>query len=430
MPGSPGAASEGRSRGGKFLQAGRGQPGFPAWAILAGWFIAALLPSRGSTEESDDLRGYLNFRGADTNPGTDVHDAWGLGVGLNLNRYLGLELAGDNFEKSIKPRGYAQLGEYAVWSFVPQLRLRYPMLKGRLVPYVIGGVGGAFTQFNDRKPPGFGLSIKTDSSALMGAVGGGLEYFVADNISLGFEVKYLASSDQHLQVDGNSYDLSASAPLIMMSVRLHYPELHPPAWADIEQGASRFYLGIKAGGALPVHDQIFSGVHAKAEPPAYAGTLDQLFGLVAGANFGRHFSGEISVDGFETVLDVEGVGRIGEYAVVAIMPQVRVRYPLLEEERLMPYAIAGVGLGYNEFNDRKPAGAEVVVDAQTYGVTAALGLGIEYFVTSNIAFNFETRYLFSRGQTLQIDGGRERSGNLDALLFSLGLRVFFPGAGH
>ena len=96
----------------------------------------------------------------------------------------------------------------------------------------------------------------------------------------------------------------------------------------------------------------------------------------------------------------------------------------------MPYAVAGVGLGYNEFNDRKPAGADLAITGQAYGVVATAGAGIEYFLTSNIAFNVEARYLFSRGQTIRINGGPELRGNLDALLLSVGLRVFFPEVRH
>jgi opacity protein-like surface antigen len=248
-----------------------------------------------------------------------------------------------------------------------------------------------------------------------------------DNVSVGFEMKYLASSDQEVRVDGKSYGIDASAPLMMVSVRLHIPENKPAPMAEsLERVPSRFYAGLRAGGAIPVHDEVFKGIKAEPEPPAYGGVLDQLFGISFGANFGRHWSAELSLDGFETVLNVDGIGAIGEYAVVAIMPQARFRYPLLEG-RLMPYAVGGVGLGYNEFNDRKPAGADVKIDGNPYGVTGSLGAGIEYFVTSNIAFNFETRYLFSRGQTIQINGGPERTGNLDSVFFSFGLRVFFPG---
>jgi opacity protein-like surface antigen len=397
--------------------------------LLACLLFGKLLTSTSAAEESDNLRGYLNLRGADTNPRNDIHDAWGIGMGINLNRYVGLELAGDNFEKPFEPGGYEKLGEYAVWSFVPQVRLRYPMLKGRLVPYVIGGVGGAFTQFNDRKYAGFGLDIKTDSSALVGAFGGGIEYFVAHNISVGFEIKYLATSDQEVQVEGKSYGISASAPLIMMSVRLHYPENKPAPPAELLDfvPARVYYGGLRAGGAIPVHNEVFPGIKAEPEPPAYGGTLDQLFGILFGVNFGRHWSAEVTIDGFETVLNLDGVGSIGEYAVVSIIPQARLRYPWLEG-RLVPYAVGGVGLGYNEFNDRKPAGADVIIDdGKSYSVAASLGAGIEYYVTSNIAFNFETRYLFSRGQSIRIDGGPERDGNFDSVLFSFGLRVFFPG---
>jgi hypothetical protein len=49
---------------------------------------------------------------------------------------------------------------------------------------------------------------------------------------------------------------------------------------------------------------------------------------------------------------------------------------------------------------------------------------VEYFVTSNIAFGLETKYLISRGHTLRINDGPERSGNLDSVFLSFAVRVF------
>ena len=46
---------------------------------------------------------------------------------------------------------------------------------------------------------------------------------------------------------------------------------------------------------------------------------------------------------------------------------------------------------YSEFNDRKPPGANLQIDTKDFTVAGALGAGIDYFVTSNIAVNFEAK---------------------------------------
>jgi opacity protein-like surface antigen len=66
----------------------------------------------------------------------------------------------------------------------------------------------------------------------------------------------------------------------------------------------------------------------------------------------------------------------------------------------------------------------VAVNGGPYGVTASVGGGLDYCVTSNVAFDFETRYLFAREATLNINDGPTLDGNLDAVLFSFGLRIF------
>ncbi len=389
--------------------------------------LAAGLQAEPASPDLTKPRTYLGLRGADSNPVTDIHDAWGVSFGQDLSPHLSLELAGDCYEKSFQPSGHPVLGEYAIWAFVPQMRLRYPLLHGRLIPYVLGGVGGAFTEFNDRKPHGFGHEIRTDSSAAIGSIGAGLDYFVSRNITLGFEFKYLASTRQHASVDGQSSALFASAPLLMVSIRVHSPELDSaPLLNDDGAPSTRWYFGPRIGGARLVRDSIFPHVQAKPEPSAFSGGFNQLFGFVAGLNAGRHWSGEISFEGFETVLDVEGLGPVGEYAVFAVLPQVRLRLPQLNG-RLVPYGLAGVGLGYSEFNDRKPRGANLKIEGESFGVSASLGAGLEYFLTSNLSVHLESRYLFSRGQSLRIDHGPERAGQLDALLISLGLRVHFGG---
>jgi opacity protein-like surface antigen len=96
----------------------------------------------------------------------------------------------------------------------------------------------------------------------------------------------------------------------------------------------------------------------------------------------------------------------------------------------VPYAIGGVGVGYAERNDRKAAGTGVEIENSTWGVAAAVGAGIEYFVASNIAVGLESRYLTNRGHTIWINGGREASGHYDAVVVALTLRVVLAQFGR
>jgi opacity protein-like surface antigen len=110
--------------------------------------------------------------------------------------------------------------------------------------------------------------------------------------------------------------------------------------------------------------------------------------------------------------------------VYAAIPQFRFRYPLLNGA-LQPYVLGGVGIGYGEFNDRKPAGATVQVSGdQAYTLAASLGAGVDYFLMRNIALAFETKFLTVRDQTIKINDGPTQKGNINAFLFSLGLRIF------
>ena len=57
---------------------------------------------------------------------------------------------------------------------MPQLRLRYP-LGGRLIPYLVAGVGLAIAETNDRKPKGADVPLSAHDSGLPAAIGAGLD---------------------------------------------------------------------------------------------------------------------------------------------------------------------------------------------------------------------------------------------------------------
>jgi opacity protein-like surface antigen len=164
------------------------------------------------------------------------------------------------------------------------------------------------------------------------------------------------------------------------------------------------------------------GVELHPEPAA-VGPANYFIGGVIGLDLGRHFGLELTAGGYEVRVHSADRGSVGEEAIYAIIPQVRARYPVLDG-RLVPYAVGGVGAGYAEFNDRKPAGAGFAIEGTSWGVAATLGTGIEYLVASNIAAGVEARYLTSRGHTVKIGDGRTQGANFDAVLLTVGLRIY------
>jgi opacity protein-like surface antigen len=384
-------------------------------------------------EASDRLRYYLHLRGQDSNPWTGVHDHWGLSLGANLGRHWGLELSADTFERQVKQAGDT-LGEFGVGAIVPQLRLRYPFLDDRLVPYLVAGAGIAFTDFNDRKPrlpPDQRVSVRDDEQILpVGTVGAGIEYYFADNLAAGIEIKYLAAGNATLRLDGERHSQQVASVFTTVGLRLLVPELRtqPPGGAG-EPAPQRLYFAVRAGAAVSTDTDAFSSVEIRPEPPAYFGQGNQFWGLALGMDFGRHLAVELAAEGYEIVLATPAQGSLVEMALYNLMPQVRLRFPLLND-RLVPYAVGGVGAGYVERNDRKPAGVGVDVEASEWGVIAAVGAGIEYFVASNIAAGLEVRYLTNRGHTIQVKPGPESSGDYNAVIVALTLRVVLAQFGR
>lgn len=404
---------------------------FTARARLARWCAAgscaALLGGLASValaRDGDEPRGYLSVRGFDTNPATGVRDYWGASLGGNYNRYLGGELSLDSFERRLKVAGLASVGEYGITALVPQIRLRYPLFDDRLTPYLVAGAGVAFGEFNDRKAGTFGKSVDADRTMPVGTVGAGIEYFIADTVAVGVEVKYLFAGDQDVRIDGVSHSNSISSLWAAFALRLFYPERPTARPIETREGpARRLYFALRMGGAIVTDPHVSPELEIRPEPPAI-GPLNQYFGGALGLDLGRHFGAELGFEGYETNLELAGVGSVTEYAVYMVVPQARFRYPLLDG-RLVPYLLAGVGGASGEINDRKPKGEGVAIrGAGGIGLAVTFGGGLEYLVTRNVALGVETKYLYTRGLTLKLAGGTTHEANLGTIFVSLGLRVY------
>lgn len=109
---------------------------------------------------------------------------WGGGLGLNyfFFRYIGLGV-----EQDLIGRNDNGSGSYAAWGTLGNLFLRYPICSWNLAPYAMVG-GGALYGSN--------------KSVGVGAVGGGLEYRLTENISLFGDARWLFTGNGNNDENG------------------------------------------------------------------------------------------------------------------------------------------------------------------------------------------------------------------------------------
>jgi opacity protein-like surface antigen len=382
--------------------------GWPAWYVVPRIGSAVLL----DTEPASGISA------------SSMQQNTGVSVGVDVGRHLGIELAGDAFEVNLKSGGRT-VGEYGIFNLIPQLRLRFPIGQTRLTPYALAGLGASFAEFNDRKRSGIGRRIRGDDTALVGALGGGIDYAISRDVSAGVEVRYLGSRGHEITVGEDGGRASLDALVVGATLRLLLAPDTPEVGATrASEEATRFlYLVFRVGGATATRSRIASGVEARPENAAIAGRLNVLLGAGVGADLTRNLGLELVADGHEYILEVPGIGTVGEYAVYTVVPQVRARYPLLTD-RLVPYALAGVGISYAEFNDRKPRGFQLQLRGTDFGAVGTAGAGAEWFFSPAIAFGLEVKYQhFLGGHELRM-AGQASDSRPHAVLGTAGVRVY------
>ena len=206
---------------------------------------------------------------------------WSFALGANLNRHWGGEFDIDFYERDFNYKGM-RLGEVGALHLVPHVRLRKPFLNNRLVPYVIAGAGVSFLQFNDAKTPAFGHQIGIDDATFTATAGGGLEYFISDNVTVGFEGRYFWLQPVSGTVDGERVDVDLSAPTFTLGLRVFLDENHARPLVDAEsESPNRFYFGVRIGGAIMSDSRWMPGVKLEPESSSF-GDVNQTGGLLFG----------------------------------------------------------------------------------------------------------------------------------------------------
>ena len=205
-----------------------------------GWCLVVLLAvasfaSRSWAYDRDGLRGYLGLRVGglplftDTESDSEIHledkseALAGAVLGFNWSRHWGFELAGERSKQGLVLASTGgRTAFYPWWTVLGQFRWRYPVLNDRLTPYLIAGGGFRFTEVEQKdsdSPVFFG-----NDQQPVGTVGGGLEYFIMNNVTLGLELKYIFGADSEIGTLTGTHKLDMDVLVYTFGLRVFYPE--------------------------------------------------------------------------------------------------------------------------------------------------------------------------------------------------------------
>jgi opacity protein-like surface antigen len=380
------------------------------------------------TNETTRIRPYVHMRSGEFDTVWGVQDMWGFGVGADLNRHVGLELVFDTYEKDFDPFG-TKIGEQSLLSLVPQVRLRLPLADDKIVPYVIAGAGIGWYDFNDPTADGYGSNVDAQGTKLVVSAGVGIDFFINRNVAFNLEGKYMWMDTLDVTVDGVPGTYEMSDFVGTFGFRAYLDDDKALALADArEEAPLRIYFGAGFGAGFITDGDWIPGVTLKPES-ASIGTAGQSVELALGANFGRHFSFELPVDYYESVIHLNGLGGkdggVGEYSTYALVPNLRFRWPI-KDGRLVPYLMAGFGGTYSEVNDRYDPGAgnpQIPVDSKGFAPAYAVGGGVEYHFNPDVSLFGQVKYIYSWNNKIEVNNMGEQSGDLSWLHFQIGFRL-------
>ncbi|MCU0772037.1 MAG: porin family protein [Verrucomicrobia bacterium] len=399
-----------------------------ASAFVLLWGRVALLDAQEQTNQTQRITPYVHLRSGEFDTVWGVQDMWGFGIGADLSRHVGLELAFDTYEKDFDPFG-TKIGEQSLLSLVPQVRLRLPLANEKIVPYLVAGAGIGWYDFNDplqTTSPNLPYDVDAQGTKLVISAGVGVDFFINPHVAFNLEGKYLWLDDLDVSVNGTPGTFDMADFVGTFGFRAYLDDAEALTLLDAtEEPPVRIYFGAGFGAGMIADGSWITGVELVQES-ASIGSAGQSVELSLGVNFGRHLSVEIPADYYEGVIQLNNLagvnGGIGEYATYAVIPSLRFRWPI-KDGRIVPYVMAGFGGTYGEVNDRFENGQGVSVDSKGFAPAFAVGGGVEYFFNREVSLFGQVKYIQSWDNPIEVAGAGEQSGDLSWLHFQIGFRL-------
>jgi len=336
----------------------------------------------------------------------------GVGIGYDIDRHWSVEIEGDGTEPDLRDqRTGRKINEFSNITLIPAVRFRWPIGDGRFVPYAVGGVGMSINDVNDSA--NLRLKVKAQSTNVVGTLGLGFDYFLAENVAVGFVTQSFIHSDistSFRNTDDPSQNRSGSANLSSVAFLAHirlYPGQNAASegglkWlhADhgpFDEGQRRYYLMALAGTHQFFNDGVGGDVTMEAP-----GGANWTLGGAGGVNLTEHWGFEIALFNSDPNLNAPGLGKFGELSNFTVLPQARYRWQFLQG-RLVVFGTGGVGVAWYTVNDQRDTlpkfSGNNVTTARSPRVTVddvviagSVGAGIEYFLNSNLSVALSLPY--------------------------------------
>jgi len=284
---------------------------------------------------------------------------------------------------------------------------------------LLAGVGPSWIQSKD----GFPTGPHSDAQGwtYTASVGGGLEYFIQDNIAFGLEGRYNFVQSIDGAIGDRSVPVDLSAALFTFGLRVYFDENHPqPLVSQEAEPVTSLYFGVRAGSDFLTDGDLGSGVKLDPEQAAWGGLAGQTGGVLVGVDWGRHLGAEIAGDSVNHLITVKGFGEVTEYGQGWVMANFRLRFP---HGRWSPYVYAGPGVCYAEIKEDKPPSVGYKLTGSKLHPAFNVGAGVEYFVTRRFSLNADARWAYSWDHTFDM-GNISARGDISYAAATIGFRVY------
>jgi opacity protein-like surface antigen len=156
------------------------------WTTIMVLFTLSINAEADPAETGFYLGGGVAYAWENFDGDFDFDDAWGLNAfaGYRFMRYIALE---GNFNWYDDFESDSTSADVEIWTLMLDLRAMYPVYNDRLVPYL--RIGGGYM---DAKATAGSLDASNEDFAFN--LGGGLDYYVTDQVSIGLDGKYVVGT--------------------------------------------------------------------------------------------------------------------------------------------------------------------------------------------------------------------------------------------